>query len=113
MFDCRKGIWRQLKSAAVAETKELFTSVQSSDACTCLQARALGVTRIRYLPKKTGRAQTSKDAEFLMQRPVGMAQHWGCISLQAIGQLFQAVSREQKARRLEAFMPGRPNFNSV
>lgn len=50
----RKTIWRQLKDAAVAESKELFTAVQSSEACACLQARALGVTRIRYLPKKTG-----------------------------------------------------------
>ena len=50
----RKSIWRRLKDAAVAESKELFTAVQSAEACACLQARALGVTRIRYLPKKIG-----------------------------------------------------------
>lgn len=51
---CRKAVWRALRETAVAESKQLFTAVQSSDACSCLQARTLGITRIRYLPKKTG-----------------------------------------------------------
>ena len=56
---CRKGVWRQLREAAAAETKELFTAVQSTDARDCLQARSLGVTRLRYLPKKTGTSMPS------------------------------------------------------
>ena len=52
---CRKSVWKRLREAAVESMRPLFRPVQSSEACACLQARTLGITRLRFLPKRSGR----------------------------------------------------------
>ena len=52
---CRKSVWKRLREAAVESMRPLFRPVQSSEACACLQARTLGITRLRFLPKRSGK----------------------------------------------------------
>ena len=51
----RKSVWKRLREAAVDSMRPLFRPVQSSEACACLQARTLGITRLRFLPKRSGK----------------------------------------------------------
>ncbi len=47
-------MWRCLKQGAAKQMGHMYTPMEAGEACTILQSRTLGTTRLRYIPKKTG-----------------------------------------------------------
>jgi len=60
----RKAVWRCLKQSAAAEMGHMFTPMESGEACTVLQSRKLGITRLRYIPKKSGECLGTTTSSF-------------------------------------------------
>ena len=56
----RKPVWAKLKAEAYQGlTGKLYTPLPTRAAQACLQARSLGIAKLRLLPKKTGSAPVS------------------------------------------------------
>lgn len=60
---CRKPVWAKLKNTAYEGlTGKMYTPLPATAAQACLQARSLGVAKLRLLPKKTGQPRVELGA---------------------------------------------------
>ena len=88
---CRKPVWARLHKAAVQKLQAAqFSPMTAGEAKDCLQARQLGVSTLRLLPKATGKCDCRDSCKvgpllailpavyFRQQHPVSIIGHGHC-----------------------------------